>query len=81
MQRAVFTLAGLKIVPTIKKLIVDDFFMIVRCDAVENYMLLGDSHWCKWLDSNMGKLPRNACLYCNPNRCKIQKLDIYNTME
>ena len=30
------------------------FFMIVRCDAAENYML--EIHnWCKWLDCDMGK--------------------------
>ena len=41
-HRTVITLARLKIVPTIKKLIVDVFFMIVRCGAVENYMFLSD---------------------------------------
>ena len=42
MQGTVFTLVGLKIVPTIKNLIYV-FFTIVRCDAVENYMFLRDS--------------------------------------
>ena len=43
MHGTVFTLARFKIVPTIKNLIVDVLFMIVRCDAVENYMFLRDS--------------------------------------
>ena len=42
-QGTVFTLARLKTVPTIKNTIVNIFFMIVRCDAVENYMFLRDS--------------------------------------
>ena len=47
MQGTAFTLARLKIFPTIKNL--DFFFMIVRCDAVENYVSLrfttGVSSW------------------------------------
>ena len=42
-MQAIFTLAGFKIVPTIKNLICRCFFKIVRCDAVENYMFLRDS--------------------------------------
>ena len=55
MQGTVFTLARLKIVLTIKNLFVDVFFMIVRYDAVENYMYHRDSQLVKWLDCNMGK--------------------------
>ena len=43
MSGTVFTSARLKIVPTIKNLIFRSFFMIVRCDSVENYMFLRDS--------------------------------------
>ena len=42
-QGTVITLARLKIVPPIKNLICSVFFMIVRSDAVENYMFLRDS--------------------------------------
>ena len=34
---------------------VNVFFMIVRCDAVKNYMFPRDSLSCKWLACNMGK--------------------------
>ena len=37
-QGTVFTLAGLKIVPTIKNLMCRYLLYNVRCDAVENYM-------------------------------------------
>ena len=43
MQGTVFTLARLKIVPTIKNLSCRYHLMIVRYDAVENYMFLRES--------------------------------------
>ena len=54
MLGTVFTLARLKIVPTINNF-VDVFRMIVRCDVVENYMFLEIHNWCMWLDCDMGK--------------------------
>ena len=36
MCKELFTLAELKIVPTIMNMVVGIFFMIVKCDAVEN---------------------------------------------
>ena len=39
----VFTLARLKIIVTIKKMLVDVFFSIVRCDAVENHICIRNS--------------------------------------
>ena len=43
MQGTVFTLAGFEIVHAIKNLIIYDFFMIVKSDAVENCIFLRDS--------------------------------------
>ena len=36
MRKELFTLAELKIVPTIMKLVAGTFFKIVKCDAVKN---------------------------------------------
>ena len=55
MQRTVFTIARLKIVPTLKNLIIDVVFMIVRCDAVRSIYSLEIHNWYKWLDGDMGK--------------------------
>ena len=41
----------------------DIFFMIVGCDAAENYMFLDIHNWCKWLNCNWGKLPRIERFY------------------
>ena len=43
MQGTVFTLAGFEIVHTIKNLIIYDFFMILKSDAVENCIFLRNS--------------------------------------
>ena len=37
-------------------------------------------NWCKWLDCNMGKKARIACLDCIPYRCKIEQPDTYSIM-
>ena len=42
MQGTVSTLVRLKIVSSIKNLTVNVFFIIVKCDAIENYMFLRD---------------------------------------
>ena len=52
--------------------------MIVRCDVVKNYISMEIHNWCKWLDCDMGKWPRIACLYCIPYRCKREQPDTYN---
>ena len=39
----VFTLAKLNIIHTIKNMLVDVFFTIVRCDAVENHIFIRNS--------------------------------------
>ena len=49
--------------------------MIVRCDAVENYIFLRDSQLVQVLYCKVGKLPRIACFYSIPYRCKIDQPD------
>ena len=69
----VLTLARLKVVPTIKNLICRCFFMIVRCDAVENYMFYRDSQLVV-VGLYYGEVAKN----CMSLLCSLQVQDIIN---